>query len=68
MFSKRHYQRVSPPADTVEAIRERQRHNKALELARNDRTTRYPTLDPANAAEVLAYQEQRFRFHYEATA
>lgn len=59
-FSRAHYRRVSPPADTVADLAARQRHLRALELARADVAAQYPDgINAENADAVLAYQEAR---------
>lgn len=65
-YSKRHYARVSPPADTPEAIQERIRFHAAAALGIADRQAKYPEMTAENAAEAIAYQEARIQFHVAA--
>lgn len=63
MFSRRHYRAVSPPSDTPEQIRERAAFQLAREHAISEREHKFPEITPANAVEVLRYQEERIAFH-----
>jgi hypothetical protein len=58
-YSKRHYERVSPRADTDEAIAERISHRAACERAVREREDRFPVLTPENAVEAIAWQTAR---------
>jgi hypothetical protein len=63
-FSKRHYNLVSPPADTQADIRARLNDNRARELATADRQARFGELfTPENAQEAIDYFEERRAFH-----
>jgi hypothetical protein len=63
-FSKRHYNLVSPPADTQAEIHARLRDNFARELATADRQARFGELfTPENAQEAIDYFEERRVFH-----
>lgn len=63
-FSRRHYQRVSPPADTATAIAARRRWHEAGRRGMADREARYPIITAENAREAIAYQAERIAFHY----
>jgi hypothetical protein len=60
-YSKRHYQLVSPKADTQERFAERERNRKASEQVTAEREARFPVLTAENAAEVIAWQEARLK-------
>ena len=60
-YSRGHYLRVSPPADTPEAIAERKARKRAEERLPVERAERYPEVTTENVGEVLAWQERRLR-------
>lgn len=62
-YSRAHYQRVSPPADTQAEIQARLIDNRARELGLADRRTRFPELAAENAQAAIDYQEERIAFH-----
>lgn len=64
-YSRRHYQAVSPAADTQAQIIERAVQKRAGELAVQDRELRFATLTGENVDEAIRYQEERIRFHAE---
>ncbi len=58
-YSRRHYERVSPPPEPPEAAAERLRHRAAAEQAMREREARWPTLTAENAQEAIAWQTAR---------
>jgi hypothetical protein len=64
-YSRAHYRRVSPPADTPAEIADRAIRVRAGQLGVQDRQQRYPVLTAENADEAMAYQEARIAFHVE---
>jgi len=65
-YSKRHYQSVSPPADTQDQIRERLIARRAGELGHDDMLARYRELTTDNALQALEYQKERIAHHTRA--
>lgn len=62
-YSRAHYKRVSPRSDTPRDIRLRLLNKQAMAAAEADTDARYPTLTVENAAELLRYREDRFKFY-----
>jgi hypothetical protein len=59
-YSKRHWARVCPKPDTAAEVETRIRRNAALIQAAKETAARFNPITPANAAEAIAWQEQRF--------
>lgn len=64
-YSKRHYRAVGGfySRDTPEAIAERKERARILALVRTDCEARFPVITMTNAAEAIAYQAERMKFH-----
>lgn len=62
-YSRAHYRRVSPRADTPAEIAARRLEREACTLGVSDRAARYPTLTADNAEAALEYQEARIAYH-----
>ena len=62
-FSRRHYRLVSPSVDMAADVSARLIRQRALELARADVEAKYATVSATNAAEILAWQEERIQHH-----
>ncbi|MCL4848725.1 MAG: hypothetical protein KJ066_19425 [Acidobacteria bacterium] len=63
-FSRRHYQLVSPTADTAAVISARRSWHEAGRRGRADCEARYPVITADNALEAITYQAERIAFHY----
>ncbi len=62
-YSRRHYQRVSPPLDTAADIRDRKNRALASERAISERARLFPVLtlenfDQASATQDSAYERE----------
>ncbi len=60
-YSRRHYQRVSPAADTPQQIAERIVRNAVLERVHVELKERFPVLNAANFQEACDWQATRIK-------
>ena len=60
-YSRRHFARISPPADTPEMLRVRLLRNAVLKKVEIERMRRWPTVTADNVREVLAWQDARIK-------
>lgn len=57
-YSRQHYRRVSPKADTREEIAARLVRNARLAQIQAELNAKFPVITLKNAAEAIAYQQQ----------
>lgn len=62
-YSRAHYRRVSPPADTLDQVVARLLDTQARDAARADRDAAYPTVTIETFDAACDYSEERVRFH-----
>lgn len=68
-YSKRHYRAVGGfySRETPEAIAERKERARKLALVVADCDARFPVITMENAAEAIAFQAERMKFHGHST-
>lgn len=60
-FSRAHYRRVSPPADTAADIAARRVRLEALDIAAREMRERFPKITPENFQDANDYRESLYR-------
>lgn len=60
-YSRAHYRRVSPPADTSAEIAARRKRLEALDIAAREMRERFPKIDQYNFQDANDYRENLYR-------